>query len=224
MDYDSAEDSAVKQKAKRGARACTVCRRLKMKCVGAENGPPCRRCLSGNHQCVFEESNRGKRSVNIKKHDVLSRSIKKMEKTLDTVIRSMNNPTLAAELMDADASPSPDHDPPDPLLPLHPPTPLSPKLPSLPDNTLNPLGLLAEASLANTNNLRTSLDNNSVGVASRNYFKPGPMTILPLRRLYIERQIQPEMLTFVNNEQVVDLFNMSVILSYSLHSSHNVYP
>ena len=43
-------------------RACTVCRRLKMKCVGAEQGPPCKRCLSGNHECIFEESNRGKRS------------------------------------------------------------------------------------------------------------------------------------------------------------------
>jgi hypothetical protein len=36
------------------------------------------------------------------------------------------------------------------------------------------------------------------------------MTILPLRRLYIERQIQPEMLTFVTTEEVVDLFNMYV--------------
>lgn len=36
----------------------------------------------------------------------------------------------------------------------------------------------------------------------------GPMTILPLRRLYIERQVQPEMLTFVSTEEVVALFNM----------------
>jgi len=36
----------------------------------------------------------------------------------------------------------------------------------------------------------------------------GPMTILPLRRLYIERQIQPEMLSFVNPDQVQALFNM----------------
>ena len=44
------------------SRACTNCRRLKMKCVGAEQGPPCKRCQSSNHECVFEESNRGKRS------------------------------------------------------------------------------------------------------------------------------------------------------------------
>jgi len=36
----------------------------------------------------------------------------------------------------------------------------------------------------------------------------GPMTILPLRRLYIERQIQPEMLSFVGTDEVVILFNM----------------
>jgi hypothetical protein len=179
-----------------------------MKCVGAENGPPCKRCLSGNHQCIFEESNRGKRSLNSKKHDVLSRSIRKMEKTLDTVIRSINNPALADLVAAASRSPSPDQiDPPDPL--PSPPSSHSPKLHSLPDNTLNPLGLLAEASLANTSNL--DINNSSVGVASRNYFKPGPMTILPLRRLYIEKQIQPEMLTFVSTEQVVELFNMCVL-------------
>ncbi|KAG6806117.1 hypothetical protein H0H93_003452, partial [Arthromyces matolae] len=68
-----------------------------------------------------------------------------------------------------------------------------------------------------------------IGVASDNYFKPGnslpdltlvglaltieldalgPMTILPLRRLYIERQVQPEMLNFVDTEDVVALFDI----------------
>ena len=159
-----------------------------MKCVGAENGTPCKRCLSGNHQCLFEESNRGKRAQSQRKHELLSRSIKNLENTLDSVIRSMNIPPYSP--------------PPSPS--IHP----SPKLHSLPDNSLNPLGLLAEASLANSNNLSSSNHVSSVGVAARNYFKPGPMTILPLRRLYIERQIQPEMLNFVSKEQVVDLFNM----------------
>ena len=56
------DDPESKPKPTRGSRACTVCRRLKMKCVGAEQGPPCKRCLASNHECVFEESNRGKRS------------------------------------------------------------------------------------------------------------------------------------------------------------------
>jgi hypothetical protein len=38
------------------------------------------------------------------------------------------------------------------------------------------------------------------------------MTILPLRRLYIERQVQPEMLSFVTTDDVVAMFNMSVFL------------
>jgi hypothetical protein len=83
---------------------------------------------------------------------------------------------------------------------------------------LNPLGLLAEASLANRRSQQSNSNGGAgnssrnekpqVGVASDNYFKPGPMTILPLRRLYIERQIQPEMLSFVSTEEVVALFKM----------------
>lgn len=119
----------------------------------------------------------------------------------------------------------------------HPST-SSPKLHSLPDNSLNPLGLLAEASLANRKAHGVSSSfiarpaelgpDHRVGVASDNYFRPGevvetsnnppahhtysgPMTILPLRRLYIERQIQPEMLSFVSTDEVVALFKMSVL-------------
>lgn len=47
-----------------------------------------------------------------------------------------------------------------------------------------------------------------VGVANETYFRPGPMNILPLRRLFIERQVQPEMLSFVSTEEVIELFKM----------------
>lgn len=45
-------------------RACTVCRRLKMKCIDAdlEEKRKCKRCRNGNLDCVFEESQRGKKS------------------------------------------------------------------------------------------------------------------------------------------------------------------
>lgn len=57
----------------------------------------------------------------------------------------------------------------------------SPKLHSLPDNTLNPLGLLAEASLANrraqaatkTETTSNGTQQRRLGVASDVYFKPG---------------------------------------------------
>lgn len=219
----------VKAKPTRGSRACTVCRRLKMKCVGAENGPPCKRCQTGNHECIFEESNRGKRSS--KKQEVLTRSLRKMERTLETVLRSIGNPALASQMFSRSPSPSAQTQTTQALLggspsPSHSESPLhsaalnapsSPKLHSLPDNALNPLGLLAEASLANRRaqassraDLAASSSNEPprVGVASASYFRPGPMTILPLRRLFIERQVQPEMLSFVSNDEVIALFKI----------------
>ncbi|KAF7322274.1 hypothetical protein HMN09_00004800 [Mycena chlorophos] len=221
-------DDGGKPKPTRGSRACTVCRRLKMKCVGAEQGPPCKRCIAGNHECIFEESNRGKRSS--KKHELLTRSIRKMERTLDTVLRSIGNPSLASGMISRSPSPSLQahgtsallardfSPPPQAPAPPRPNHPNSPKLHSLPDNSLNPLGLLAEASLANrrahshwpSGMVARSVQppDSSVGVASDNYFKPGPMSILPLRRLYIERQVQPEMLSFVTTDEVVALFKI----------------
>ncbi|KAJ7633103.1 fungal-specific transcription factor domain-containing protein [Roridomyces roridus] len=222
-----ADKDEGKAKPTRGSRACTVCRRLKMKCVGAEQGPPCKRCIAGNHECVFEESNRGKRSS--KKHELLTRSLRKMERTLDTVLRSIGNPSLASGMISRSPSPSAQATTTSALLATSPsPPPLSrspqfhrpgsPKLHSLPDNSLNPLGLLAEASLANRRAHATlpsglvarsaHAGENKVGVASDNYFKPGPISILPLRRLMIERQVQPEMLSFVSTDEVVALFDI----------------
>jgi hypothetical protein len=212
-----------------------------MKCVGAEQGPPCKRCIAGGHECIFEESNRGKRSSKYaclfihpccqpncprrRKHELLTRSLRKMEKTLDTVLRSIGNPSIVSGMISRSPSPSTQNastqallarspSPAPPSIPYSQPPPGSPKLHSLPDNSLNPLGLLAEASLANRRvsssitKIGSAHDGQTLGVASDNYFKPGPMTILPLRRLYIERQIQPEMLTFVTTDEVVALFNM----------------
>ncbi|KAK2466676.1 hypothetical protein APHAL10511_000934 [Amanita phalloides] len=225
----SPDKDEVKAKPTRGSRACTVCRRLKMKCVGAEQGPPCKRCLSGNHECIFEESNRGKRSSSDRKHELLTRSLKKMEKTLDTVLRSIGNPGIASGMASRSPSPSSQIANTQALLgsPSPPPAPYpqqqsagSPKLHSLPDNSLNPLGLLVEASLGNRRSQMTHSNSGlvarstdpdgkvKVGVASANYFKPGPMTILPLRRLYIERQVQPDMLNFVSTDEVVALFDI----------------
>ncbi|EKM82370.1 hypothetical protein AGABI1DRAFT_52492 [Agaricus bisporus var. burnettii JB137-S8] len=214
-----------KAKSTRGSKACTVCRRLKMKCIGAEQGPPCKRCITGGHECIFEESHRGKRSS--KKHELLSQSLHKIENVLNTVLKSIGNPSIVSGMISRSPTPSAQNTSTQALLaksPSPPPTssafsqppPGSPKLHSLPDNSLNPLGLLAEASLANrraqvSNNLSkigSAHEGQSLGVASDNYFKPGPMTILPLRRLYIERQIQPEMLSFVTTDEVVALFDI----------------
>lgn len=179
-----------------------------------------------------------------------------MERTLDTVLRSLGNPSIASGMLSRSPSPSAQTQgtqallatPSPPQSPVmnghshrhHPPG--SPKLHSLPDNSLNPLGLLAEASLANrraqaavrvdqlTASTSSEEQHPRLGVASDVYFKPGPcvllllavhvtesvnlgpMTILPLRRLFIERQVQPEMLSFTKTEEVVALFKMCVHL------------
>ena len=186
--------------------------------------------------------------------------MRKIERTLDTVLRSLGNPSTVSamvsrspsptgrndgrdaaitpqqivatrELMDSDSE-SPAHTPQEPAAQN------SPKLHSLPNDTLNPLGLLAETSLATrkaTAEYRGHLyprpfddtGTAKVGVASEVYFKPGqssnlcpgmvlngshqgPINILPLRRLYIENRVQPEMLNFTSTEDVLALFNMCV--------------
>jgi hypothetical protein len=183
-----------------------------MKCVGAEQGGPCKRCTTGNHECIFEESNRGKRSSKLvsvesyldvlitahhRKHELLTRSLRKMERTLDTVLRSIGNPGIASGMVSRSPSPSaqtvttqaliaasPSPPPAQPSSSYQHHQPGSPKLHSLPDNSLNPLGLLAEASLANRRAQGThaspmmarnseSGDHPKMGVASDNYFKPG---------------------------------------------------
>jgi hypothetical protein len=177
-------------------------------------------------------------TLRFRKHEQLTKSLRKMERTLDTVLRSISNPaltSLAGGMVSQSPSPPPDGessaqepagtpDRPDfqnaiteTMIPHIPktatygaavaPVPGSPRLHSLPDNVLNPLGLLAEASSSlrrgkqfsgkspdgtNLNGQQGgSQDNPKVGVANLGvYFKPGPMTILPLRQLIIERQVQ----------------------------------
>ncbi|GAA6061307.1 hypothetical protein JCM10212_005421 [Sporobolomyces blumeae] len=84
----------VKKKSTRGSRACTVCRKLKMRCVGAEEGPPCKRCKNGGHECIFEESQRGRRSN--RKTDAMAKSLKSMEAKLESVLASISAPGLMA--------------------------------------------------------------------------------------------------------------------------------
>ena len=121
-----------------------------------------------------------------------------MERTLDTVLRSLGNPTLAAGILSRSPSPSLQAQNTQALINSPSPTPSpenrnhhssssfnahpSPKMHSLPDNALNPLGLLAEASLANRRAQGVArsgsggeTSNDKVGVASDVYFKPGEL-------------------------------------------------
>lgn len=86
---------AKKPKPTRGAKACKNCRRLKMRCVGAENGPPCDRCKNTNHECIFEESNRGKKSGKYQRTEAMAASLRKMEATMSSLIQSLKDPSKA---------------------------------------------------------------------------------------------------------------------------------
>jgi hypothetical protein len=136
-----------------------------------------------------------------------------MERTLDTVLKSIGNPSMGMGSGMMSRSPSPQNTsnatqallsqaepPPSPPAatifsssPSRPQTavpPSSPKLHSLPDNSLNPLGLLAEASLANRRAHAASSARKisgmarppaAMGVASDAYFKPGQDDLLRSR-------------------------------------------
>ncbi|EJD53417.1 hypothetical protein AURDEDRAFT_180917 [Auricularia subglabra TFB-10046 SS5] len=66
----------------RNARACTVCRQVKMKCVGAEDGQqPCQRCKRSNLQCVFEKHRRGRKPGS--KLSEASRLLRRIDKAPD---------------------------------------------------------------------------------------------------------------------------------------------
>ncbi|WVR07996.1 hypothetical protein IAU60_005039 [Kwoniella sp. DSM 27419] len=181
-----------KVKLTRGSRACVACRKIKMRCIPDEStGPagPCKRCKSGGHECIFEESNRGKRST--RKNEALAAKVAKMEAALkgigtalstidqsslnsfSTALHGATSDTDVINLITSHTSPSaiptlavamnrqPYNASSDPFTGevrgedsahggQHSQPPLSPRLHSLPDNVLSPLGLLAEASLQNT--------------------------------------------------------------------------
>ncbi|WWC95401.1 hypothetical protein V866_002263 [Kwoniella sp. B9012] len=199
-----------KVKLTRGSRACIACRKIKMRCIPDESagpGAPCKRCKSGGHECIFEESNRGKRST--RKNEAMAAKMAKFEAALKGIGAALSNldqpalnsfstalhsttadtdvinlitshtspsavPTLAVamnrqsynsagggdgypgEMRGEDSAHGPHHSQP----------PLSPRLHSLPDNVLSPLGLLAEASLQNTDSKKNK---NPVSNSSPNH-------------------------------------------------------
>ncbi|TFL06842.1 fungal-specific transcription factor domain-containing protein [Pterulicium gracile] len=75
----------------RGARACTVCRAAKMKCVGAEDGAEkCQRCQRTGNDCVFEKHKRGRKPGS--KLSEASKMLRRLEKGLNNAkLKSQQN-------------------------------------------------------------------------------------------------------------------------------------
>ncbi|KAJ6547280.1 fungal-specific transcription factor domain-containing protein [Mycena capillaripes] len=77
------QDSSPKTPVVRGARACTVCRAAKMKCVGADDGQKqCQRCKRANVECVFEKHRRGRKPGS--KLSEASKMLRRLEKGLNS--------------------------------------------------------------------------------------------------------------------------------------------
>ncbi|KAI9510384.1 fungal-specific transcription factor domain-containing protein [Russula earlei] len=100
---DHQDDQQAKSSGKtpvvRGARACTVCRAAKMKCVGAEDGSqPCQRCRRTGVECVFERHRRGRKPGS--KLSEASKMLRRLEKGL-------NNAKLKSQALEASSSMSP---------------------------------------------------------------------------------------------------------------------
>ncbi|KAI5124017.1 hypothetical protein M0805_003849 [Coniferiporia weirii] len=75
-------DPSSKTPVVRGARACTVCRAAKMKCVGAEDGrQSCQRCRRASTECVFEKHRRGRKPGS--KLSEASKMLRRLEKGLN---------------------------------------------------------------------------------------------------------------------------------------------
>ncbi|KIM80927.1 hypothetical protein PILCRDRAFT_789166 [Piloderma croceum F 1598] len=80
---DARSSSGSKPPIIRGARACTVCRQAKMKCVGSENGTrQCQRCKRANAECVFEKHRRGRKPGS--KLSEASKLLRRLEKGLNS--------------------------------------------------------------------------------------------------------------------------------------------
>lgn len=98
----AARDTApTKQKSTRGARACTNCHRLKMKCEVKNDGGPCMRCVRSGHECVFLESNRGRKSDKHRKTASLQQTVKRMEHIVESVLENLHETSSSSPETDA---------------------------------------------------------------------------------------------------------------------------
>lgn len=91
----------TKQKSTRGARACTNCHRLKMKCEVKNDGGPCLRCARSGHECIFLESNRGRKSDKHRKTASMQQNVKKMEQIVESALENMHETSSSSPETDA---------------------------------------------------------------------------------------------------------------------------
>ncbi|CUA76993.1 Conidial development protein fluffy [Neurospora crassa OR74A] [Rhizoctonia solani] len=209
-----------KEKAKSGA--CKHCKRLKMKCTFDPPGAAaCQRCRSSGQDCIVEGRKPRKNSEPLEQ---LSALIDDKQEIIDGLLRIVSRPRPedatgadTAEVWRWIERAARSLMPPPQSGEAHEVGTEEERLPF--DST--PLGLLADLSLndpekedkqANTKGTETSQADEAgeVGVANAAYFKPGPMAHPELRRIIVERQMVPEILTLkvVTEDEVEHLFRI----------------
>ncbi|KAL4067511.1 fungal-specific transcription factor domain-containing protein [Scleroderma citrinum] len=108
---DEQSKSVSKPAVVRNARACTVCRAAKMKCVGAEDGQkPCQRCKRTNVECIFEKHRRGRKPGS--KLSEASKMLRRLEKGLNAAKLKQMNETSTSPVYSTVDSRSPQGDSP----------------------------------------------------------------------------------------------------------------
>ncbi|GAA5925554.1 hypothetical protein JCM1841_006365 [Sporobolomyces salmonicolor] len=79
---------AQREKAKRGARACTLCRRLKKTCEGGS--APCARCKASGTECIFDKPvNSVAEDVGLSRLASIEASLKTHERRMDTMLEQV---------------------------------------------------------------------------------------------------------------------------------------
>ncbi|KAL5638649.1 hypothetical protein ACGC1H_003117 [Rhizoctonia solani] len=213
------QKTGANEKVKSGA--CKYCKRLKMKCTFDPPGAAaCQRCRSGGQDCIVEGRKPRKNSEPLEQ---LSALIDDKQEIIDGLLRIVSRPRpedgAGADTAEVwrwieRAARS--------LMPVQPSGEVQEvgteeeRLPF--DST--PLGLLADLSLHdpekedkdNTKGTETSQaeEAEEVGVANAAYFRPGPMAHPELRRIIVERQMVPDILTLkvVTDDEVEHLFRI----------------
>ncbi|KAG8704585.1 hypothetical protein FRC08_002160 [Ceratobasidium sp. 394] len=206
-----------KEKVKSGA--CKHCKRLKMKCTfDPPNAATCQRCRSSGQDCVVEGRKPRKNSEPLEQLTAQIEDKEEIIQGLLRIISASQDKLDSAEIwrwIERGARSL--------MAPTTNDTPAAESAAEeerLPVDSA-PFGLLAELSLDDqeedkSTGRRSAVKekdaggDGDVGVANVEYFKPGPMAHPELRRIIVERQMVPEILTLgvVTEEDVEHLFRI----------------
>lgn len=72
-------------------KACRLCRKMKMRCEGNEN-PPCKRCISAGHECIFDHVESARKRKRTEEED-LREEVQKLKYRIASLTDTRNSST-----------------------------------------------------------------------------------------------------------------------------------